>query len=102
MNLDAKRINFYNIYKEINNDDDIHRNYRKEKKKNIILIIICIILFGVLLVITLFLVKKIKGERKRRANELKDDEYEYNPNEDDIGEENNYKQFKKKENNVIN
>ena len=102
LNLDAKRINFYNIYKEINNDDDIHRNYRKEKKKNIILIIICIILFGVLLVITLFLVKKIKGERKRRANELKDDEYEYNPNEDDIGEENNYKQFKKKENNVIN
>ena len=44
----------------------------------------------------------MKGERKRRANELKDDGYEYNNSEDDINEENNYKQFKNNENNVIN
>ena len=103
LNLDAKSINFYKIYKEINNEDDIHKIYKKEKIKNIILLVVCLILFVVLLVITLFYIKKLKGERKRRANELKDEGYEYSPNEeDDINYENNYKQIKRNEDNVIN
>lgn len=102
LNLDAKSINFYNIYNKNNNEDDIRHNYIKEKNKNIILLVICLALFAILLVIVIFLIKKMKGERKRRANELKDDGYEYKNSDDDINEENSYKQFKYNENNVIN
>ena len=73
LNLDAKSINFYNVFSKNNNnnnEDDILHNYRKEKNKNIILLVICLALFIILFVITFFLIKKMKGERKRRANEL--------------------------------
>ena len=48
----------------------------------------------ILFIISLLFIKKLKGERKKRANELKDDEYEYNANECEIENENiNYKKF---------
>ena len=91
LNLDAKSISFYNhnIKEEIKDNKN-----NNEKTEYIILIVICIILFIILFIISLLFIKKLKGERKKRANELKDDEYEYNANEGEIENENiNYKKF---------
>ena len=91
LNLDAKSISFYNhnIKEEIKDNKN-----NNEKTEYIILIVICIILIIILFIISLLFIKKLKGERKKRANELKDDEYEYNANECEIENENiNYKKF---------
>ena len=99
LNLDAKSINFYNNNK-INNNNDINRDYKKEKIKNIILIIFCLILVSIIIIIVYLFINKIKGQRKRRANELKDDGYEYSPNKNNEEiEKNEYKNFLDEENN---
>ena len=99
LNLDAKSINFYNNTKE-NEDEDIDNNYyfNNEKQKNIILIIICVILALILFIVSFLFIKKIKGERKKRANELKDEEYEYYPDNEENNK--NEKLVKEKNNNT--
>ena len=47
-------------------------------KKTIIIILLVILIIG-LFILTFFLGKKFNEQRKKRANELKDDNYEYFP-----------------------
>ena len=79
LNLDEKSINFYNITLnnhegEVDTQDD---SYIKGDLKSIILIIVCGVLGVGLVIVSYLFYKKVKGERKKRANELKDDEFEY-------------------------
>ena len=87
-NFDSKTIGFYNHYMDINQGDEEDDNGTNENYKNkndnkilntnnyikiIIEVIICIFL-----IIVAFIVgKKINEKRKKRANELNDDNYEY-------------------------
>ena len=102
INLDAKTIGFYLDKKEINpkinetkstiaKDKDKENNNSKVKK---ILIKIGEVLLGLgLLLIAYYIGMKVKEQRKKRANELKDDNYEYitddnkdiNQNENETG-----------------
>ena len=83
LNVDAKIIGFYNknlpIDKEELQNYDIsdNKNRRNNIIKKIFLILLLIIFIVGMMIITFFLGMKIKEERKKRANELKDDNYEY-------------------------
>lgn len=81
INVDEKIIFFYNpnLSKEetTKRKKDNERNYINIKK--IIFIIITVIIFVGLLILAFFIGKKMSVERKKRANELKDDNYEYFP-----------------------
>ena len=78
LDLDSKLIYFYDSLKKDNKGEDINNIEDKEiyhiKLKEILLIALCSILFVILFI---FLIKGIKKRRKKRANELKDDDYEY-------------------------
>ena len=83
-NFDSKTIGVYEqplIHKVIDNDtkiDDIDNNSGK-KGFNYMRTLLEII-FGIILVlIAYFIGKKINEQRKKRANELTDDDYEYQP-----------------------
>ena len=94
LNIDEKIIGFYNpnlpidkdeLQIDNNNDDknngvNINNNNNNEKQfivKKVIYIILLIIFIIGLLVFTFYMGMKMKEERKKRANELKDDNYEY-------------------------
>ena len=85
-NFDSKTIGFYNHYLDDNNylddeNNEINENYKNDKsnlnvnkyKRIIIEVIICIFL----ILVAYFIGKKINEQRKKRANELNDDNYEY-------------------------
>jgi len=92
IDLDAKTIGFYlnneDVYNKVNdtkniinkdnnNDKNIIMKDNNSKTKNI-LIKIAEILFGIgLLICGIYIGMKVKEGRKKRANELKDDSYEY-------------------------
>ena len=76
-----------NNYKNNKNTDNIINNnsYEKLTKKkkilnNIIKCFILIIIISIIIIISFCLGMKIKESRKKRANELKDDDFEYLPN----------------------
>ena len=104
INLDAKTIGFYldkkDIYKKLNNTKDIISNnddkIKEESKVKNILIIIGEILIGIILIILAYFIgMKVKEGRKKRANELKDDFYEYiSDDKKDINETNNEQKTK--------
>ena len=104
INLDAKTIGFYldkkDIYKKLNNTKDIISNnddkIKEESKVKNILIIIGEILIGIILIILAYFIgMKVKEGRKKRANELKDDCYEYiSDNKKDVNETNNKQKSK--------
>jgi hypothetical protein len=99
LDLDSKLIYFYDSFKKYNkeNNDKIEDgDLYTINLKEILLITLCCFLFAILFVV---LIKGIKKSRKKRANELKDDEYDYtgsdNINTDNesnkiINNENNY------------
>ena len=99
LDLDSKLIYFYDSFKKYNkeNNDKIEDgDLYTINLKEILLITLCCVLFVILFVV---LIKGIKKSRKKRANELKDDEYDYtgsdNINTDNesnkiINNENNY------------
>ena len=99
LDLDSKLIYFYDSFKKYNkeNNDKIEDgDLYTINLKEILLITLCSFLFVILFVV---LIKGIKKSRKKRANELKDDEYDYtgsdNINTDNesnkiINNENNY------------
>ena len=99
LDLDSKLIYFYDSFKKYNkeNNDKIEDgDLYTINLKEILLITLCCFLFVILFVV---LIKGIKKSRKKRANELKDDEYDYtgsdNINTDNesnkiINNENNY------------
>ena len=78
LDLDSKRIIFYNNNNNINNDNSKDNNNYVFDIKDILLIILCLIFFITIFIFIYLYVTKIKKERKKRANELNDDEYEYN------------------------
>jgi len=86
INLVAKTLGFYLNKKEINpkinetkstigNDKDMENN--NSKIKNIIIKISEVLLGLGLLFLAYYIGMKVKEQRKKRANELKDDNYEY-------------------------
>lgn len=80
LNLDTKIVYFYNRNIRVTTDDDENKTFdKKEKIKNIILIVICAALSFTLFGLIIFFNEKLKEHRKIRANELKDEEYEYDP-----------------------
>ena len=82
LNLDAKSISFYKNYAVGDDDKNINYENKDGKTNNIVLIIICIGLSLILFVVSYFFIKNIKnGKKKKRANELKDDDYEYDADE---------------------
>ena len=99
LDLDSKLIYFYDSFKKYNkeNNDKIEDgDLYTINLKEILLITLCCFLFVILFFV---LIKGIKKSRKKRANELKDDEYDYtgsdNINTDNesnkiINNENNY------------
>ena len=84
LNLDAKSISFYKNYVISNDDKNIDNNENNDGKgNNIVLILVCVGLSFILVVVSYFFIKNIKKEKKKkRANELKDDDYEYNADEE--------------------
>ena len=83
LNLDAKSISFYKNYVVENDDKNINNENNDGKTNNIALIIICIGLSLILVVVSYLFIKNIKnGKKKKRANELNDDDYEYDADEE--------------------
>ena len=86
-------------------DTKINTNLKGYSYKRIIIeIIICIFL----IIIAFFIGKKINKERKRKANELRDDNYEYfssvinsNIKNNDINIKSNYNEIKMNTNNKL-
>ena len=81
LDLDSKKIYFYDNSKKGNNDGSDEKGGNTGKKntnsldlKDILLICFCSILCICLIVV---FIKLMKRNRKKRANELKDDDYEY-------------------------
>ena len=97
LNLDANMIGFYNPNipikdEEIEKDNNEKENIEEKNNllKKIIFIILIIIFVIVLLILTFYLGMKMKEGRKKRANELKDDDYIYTEkNEKNENEKNN-------------
>ena len=85
LNYDSKTVGFY-IPKESENNSE-----RDDKKGGSSFIIyICVgIIFCILLAVAYFLGKKLNETRKKRANELKEDGYDYMPENNEKEEESN-------------
>ena len=71
------RIKNTDYLKSIQDEQNKNVNNSKNKKKIILIIIISIISVLVLAAISYFLGKKLNENRKKRANELKDEDFEY-------------------------
>ena len=76
-NFDSKTIGFYNNYIDDEDEDNNENNKKKSKGKNYIRIIVEVIICIFLVVIAFFIGKMINEKRKKRANELNDENYEY-------------------------
>ena len=82
MNYDSKTIGFYK-FKNINypkdNNDTIDKGENKEGKidSKIWLIILGVLIVIILIIAAFFIGKYVSKQRKKRANELKDDDFEY-------------------------
>lgn len=85
-NFDSKTIGFYNNYLNIDIEEDNENNKNqnhtdittnKTDTNKYLRIIIEIVVCLVLIIIAFFVGKKINEQRKKRANELSDDNYEY-------------------------
>ena len=92
-NQEQKTVGFYNLQLEkIPNEEYIKNHQQKSQntgKSNTLLYVILIIIgIAILIVLAYFLGKKLNENRKRRANELKDDDFDYSA--DKQGITNNY------------
>ena len=74
LDLDSKKIYFYNFLAKDNEEKNINEKNNNINLKEILLIIFCSVL---LIILVILVIKLLKKNRKKRANELKDDEYEY-------------------------
>ena len=115
INLDAKTIGFYSDNeligkkvnktknKEINNtkilDDDINKNSINDNNKSmnkILKYFIDIIIIIIIALLAYYIGVTVREKRKKRANELKDENYEYMPERNKDINENNSTQKKEK------
>ena len=81
-NLDAKIVGFYDkiFPDEKGNEEKVENNNESNKTMKIVLISIsCLILLALLMFLSFYYGMKLKEGRKKRANELKEDNYEYFP-----------------------
>lgn len=84
-NLDAKIVGFYNkILTEEKNNQIEEKNKVIQENNNKTIMIILISIFGVifitlLMIISFYFGKRLREKRRKRANELKEDNYEYFP-----------------------
>ena len=76
---------FYNPDLPIDKDELPNENHNINFKKIIIIFLLVILIIG-LFILTFFLGKKYNEQRKKRANELKDDNYEYFPESNEKNE----------------
>ena len=75
LDLDSKKIYFYDNMKIVKKEEGTYnKGINSPNLKEILIIASCFIFF---IILFLALLKVIKKNRKKRANELKDDEYEY-------------------------
>ena len=84
-NLDARIVGFYDkiFPDEKDNEEKIENNNEGNNMMKIIFIIIsCLILIALLMFLSFYYGMKLKEGRKKRANELKEDNYEYFPESD--------------------
>lgn len=84
-NLDARIVGFYDkiFPDEKNNEEKIENSNESNNTVKIIFIIIsCLILIALLMFLSFYYGMKLKEGRKKRANELKEDNYEYFPESD--------------------
>ena len=72
--LDKKTVGFYN--KNFKNEN-ISEQPKSSGSMNVLYIIILVIIVAILVVVAYFFGKKLNESRKRRANELNDDDFEY-------------------------
>ena len=83
-NLDAKIVGFYNKILTEEKDNQIEEKNEVIQKNNKTIMIILISIFGVIFIILLMFIsfyfgKRLREKRRKRANELKEDNYEYFP-----------------------
>ena len=89
LNLDSRMLGFYNPNYDYEEEKEINvdNNNKDEGDNNIWKIIIFIVLgcifIGLLMLLSFYLGMKIKEGRKKRANELKEDNYEYFPEKEE-------------------
>lgn len=105
VNLDSKTIGFYvdkvQIYKSINKTQNVDNtnmdNNYKGKMNNAVKYIIEVIAGIILLYIAYYIGVTVREKRRKRANELKDDNYEYLPEKNksinDISNDSNKQQI---------
>ena len=86
MDFDAKAMGFYLIKeknytesKDRNNNDEYNKNNEYLKLNKVIKFILEFAFLILLIIFAYYIAKSIKERRKKRANELKDDNYEYLP-----------------------
>ena len=85
----SKTISFYkNQVDEINKKSEIPNKEKTNSSKfnfgQFIRIIIEIIMVIIIIIISALLIRKYKNSRKKHANELKDDDYDYTAKEDEV------------------
>ena len=78
-NVDEDYTNEKKVLNSTNTNGD-----NKEKNNEILKYFIQYLIFFIVIIITFYLGMKIKESRKKRANELKDDDYEYSSHNSDI------------------
>jgi len=78
IDLEQNWVGFYNPDKEIIEKDKIKDAGDNDNNFKAIIIIVCLIIFAIILSIGMFFLgKKLKNDRKKKANELMDDNYDY-------------------------
>ena len=88
LNFDYKSIGFYK-FKNFD-EEPVHANNTKNKKlSKFIIYSIQILAIIILIIISIFIGMFLKKQRKKRANELKDDDYEYYSEKENKDNKNN-------------
>lgn len=79
LNIEGRMLGFYNPNYDYEEEKEIVISKNKKFNYMIVYVIFGIIILLVLMLLSFYLGMKIKKERKQRANELKEDNYEYVP-----------------------
>ena len=98
LNFDYKSVGFYKFknldYQDEDNNNEKKNNGKKKGISKVLLIILEVLIVLILIIVSFFIGKFVSKQRKKRANELKDEDYEYiegnaHENENKLSNENN-------------